>query len=398
VSFKPGRGVDIKSNDGNFSLNVRLKTQLMNEVHKVKSAPKATEDFFVRRMRLAFQGNVFSKDVRYKLEMSVAAAELGRTDPRTLERVVPNADPMMMGTAASLDRDTVAQSPLLDMYFDFTHLRDLSIRVGQSKVPFGRERMWSDNEMIVVDRSLEDTEYNFDRDMGIDIRSSDFLGVDMLHYYLGAYLAEDRNSSLTTLGRGDLGFLYNARVEFLPLGNFEEVATDFDRNKPKLSIGAAYAYLQTDATSPYARQSLGSTIGKITDVAKVDYKVHNFTADALFKGGGLTFLTAFHYRKAVDLPTMVKQAKNGIGFIAQGGYLFSNDVPLELQVNYGMIRALKKETSNTIPNNELGGGLNYYFNKHAIKLQAEATRIWYKNETDKGRNDTRVRVQLQVLL
>jgi hypothetical protein len=126
--------------------------------------------------------------------------------------------------------------------------------------------------------------------------------------------------------------------------------------------------------------------------------VHNFTADALFKGGGLTFLTAFHYRKAVDLPTMVKQAKNGIGFIAQGGYLFSNDVPLELQVNYGMIRALKKETSNTIPNNELGGGLNYYFNKHAIKLQAEATRIWYKNETDKGRNDTRVRVQLQVLL
>jgi phosphate-selective porin OprO/OprP len=258
--------------------------------------------------------------------------------------------------------------------------------------------MWSDNSMIVVDRSLEDAEYNFDRDMGIDIRSGDFLGIDMLHYYLGVYVAEDRNSALTTLGRGDLGFLYNGRIEFLPLGNFDEVATDFDRNKPKLSIGAAYAYLQTDATSPYARQSLGTLTGKVTDLAKVDYKVHNFTADALFKGGGLTLLTAFHYRKAVDLPSAIKQAKNGIGWVAQAGYLFSNDVPIELQVNFGLIRAMKKMSSNTIPNNELGGGINYYFFRHAVKLQLEVARIWYENDMDKPKDETRVRAQFQVVL
>jgi hypothetical protein len=397
VSFKPGKGLDIKSNDGNFSVNVRLKTQLMNEVHKLKSADKASEDFFVRRLRLAFQGNVFSKDIKYKIELTAAAAEMGRTDPRTAERLVAGSDPMMM-TQATLDRDEVSQTPLLDAYFDFTQLRDLSIRVGQSKIPYGRERMWSDNEMIVVDRSLEDTEFNFDRDMGIDIRSSDFLGIDMLHYYLGMYVAEDRNSALTTLGRGDLGFIYNGRIEFLPLGNFEEVATDFDRNKPKLSIGAAYAYLQTDATSPYARQSIGTLIGKVTDLAKVDYKVHNFTADLLFKGGGLTLLGAFHYRKAVDLPAAAKAAKNGIGGVAQAAYLFSNSVPLELQVNFGLIRMIKKATSNTIPDNELGAGFNYYFNRHAVKLQLEVARIWYENDTDKPRNETRVRAQLQVLL
>lgn len=252
--------------------------------------------------------------------------------------------------------------------------------------------------MIVVDRSLEDTEFNFDRDMGIDIRSSDLFGVDMLHYYLGVYVAEDRNSALTTLGRGDLGFVYNGRIELLPLGNFEEVATDFDRNKPKLSIGAAYAYLQTDATSPYARQSIGTLIGKVTDLAKVDYKAHNVTADLLFKGGGLTFLTAFHYRKIVDLPSAAKAARNGIGWVAQAGYLFSNDVPLELQVNFGLIRAIKEKVSNTIPDNEFGGGINYYFNRHAVKLQLEVSRIWYKNEVDKPKDETRVRAQLQVLL
>jgi hypothetical protein len=402
VSFKPGKGVEIKSNDGNFSLKVQLKAQLLTEVNKQKSAEKATVDYWVRRVRLALGGNVFSKDIKYKAEVTFAAAELNRVEPRTAENVIP-ADPMMMGSkasAATLDRDVITQSPLLDLYFDFTQLRDLSIRVGQSKVPFGRERMLSDNEMVVVDRSLADAAYNFDRDMGIDIRSSDFLGVNMLHYYLGVYAAEDRNTSFGTIGRGDLGFLYNARLEFLPFGNFEEVAADFDRKGPRLSIGAAFAYLQTDGTSPYASQSLGGTIPgtKLTAVPKVDYHVQNVTADLLFKAGGFTLMSAFHYRKVGGLPKEVTKARNGIGFVAQAGYILSESVPLEVYALFGMIRTIKKDISNTAGNTEGGGGLTYYFNKQGLKLQAELARVVWQEEADKGKNDTRFRLQLQVLL
>jgi len=402
VTFKPGKGLDIKSNDGNFSLRVQLKAQLLDEVNKVKNAKKATNDFFVRRFRLAFAGNVFSPNVKYKAELTFAAAELNRSQPRTAQNVIP-ANPDVMGStasAATLDRDLVAQSPLLDAYFDFTHLRDLSVRVGQSKIPFGRERMLSDNEMIVVDRTLEDAAFNFDRDMGIDIRSNDFLGLNLFHYYLGVYLAEDRNATFTSLGRGDLGLLYNARIEFLPLGNFEEVAGDFDRTSPKLSIGAAYAFLQTDGTSPYANQTLGGTIPntQLNTQAKVDYNVHNVTADLLFKAAGLSVLGAFHYRKASDLPSNVTRARNGLGFTAQAGYIVSADVPLEVYAFYGMIRQVKKATSNLRANNEAGGGLTYYFNRQGLKLQAELARIWHQEEADKGLNDTRFRLQLQILL
>ena len=402
VSFKPGKGLDVKSNDGNFSLNLRLKTQLLDELNKTRDAKKATNDFFVRRLRLAFQGNIFSKNVKYKIEFTFAAAELSRAQPKTAEAVIPNADPTKAGTAATLDRDVITQSPLLDAYFDLTHLRDLSVRIGQSKVPFGRERMLSDNEMIVPDRSLEDVAFNFDRDMGIDIRSSDFLGLNLLHYYLGVYLAEEKNASFSSLGRGDLGLLYNVRLEFLPFGNFEEVATDFDRGAPKLSIGVAYAFLQSDATSTtgYVNQTLGGVLpgSKLTDQAKIDFNAHNFTADALFKAGGLTFLTAFHYRKAVDLPKAITKARNGLGFVAQAAYLFSNEVPFELQVNYGLIRPVKKDTSNLVASNELGGGINYYFNKHGIKLQAELARIFYEDKAQRSRNDTRLRLLVQFLL
>ena len=409
VTFKPGKGLDIKSNDGNFSLKIQLKTQLFDEVHKQKSAKKATNDFFVRRLRLSLGGNVFSKDIKYKSEVTFAAAEIGRAQPKTAEGVIPPADPTAMGakaSAATLDRDVVTQSPLLDLYFDFTHLRDLNVRVGQSKIPFGRERMWSDNEMIATDRSLEDAAFNFDRDMGIDIRSSDFLGVNMLHYYLGVYAAEERNASFTTLGRGDLGLLYNARVEFLPFGNFDEVAADFDRGAPKLSIGAAYAFLQTDGSSGYANQTLGGTISgtKLTNAAKIDYNAHNITADLLFKAGGFTLLSAFHYRKVTDLPKEVTKARNGLGFTVQGGYIVSADVPLEVYGLFSMIRQVKKASSNQLPTNEAGGGVTYYFNKQGLKLQAELARIWYPDSAvaldpkAKDRNDTRFRLMLQVLL
>jgi phosphate-selective porin OprO/OprP len=391
VTFKPGKGVDIKSNDGNFSINVSLKTQFLDEAHKFakKSDAELRNNFVVRRMRLSFGGNVFSKNIKYKLEMTFAAEELKREQPKLVG----------MG-ALPVDRDLVAQVPLMDAYFDFTHLRDLSVRVGQSKVPFGRERILSDNTMIAVDRSLEDKEFNFDRDMGIDIRSGDFLGLNLLHYMLGVYMAEDRNASSTSLGTGDLGLLYLGRVELVPFGNFEEIPGDFERGSPKLSIGAAYVFQQTDATSPYAKQSLGRTLGALSDQALVDYNVHNFTADALFKAGGFSALTALHVRKVVDLPQDQGFGRNGIGWVLQAGYLLSQSVPLEIAANYGMIRALKKTETTIVENNELGFGFNYYFyNLHWVKLQAEFAHIWYQDSmVATNLDDNRLRVQLQVVL
>ena len=391
VGFKPGKGVDIKSADGNFSLNTRLKTQLLYEAHKQASGPNDDyrENFVIRRMRLAFQGNVFSKNVKYKLEFTFAAQELNRVQPSTVG-----------GMAARLDRDVVTQVPLMDAYFDITPTRDFNIRVGQSKIPFGRERVLSDNEMIVIDRSLEDTEFNLDRDMGIDIRSQDFLGLNLLHYYIGVWMAEERNTTFTSLGNGDTGLLYLARLELVPFGNFEEVPGDFEHGAPKLSIGVAYSFLQTDANSPYARQSLGRTLGALNDLGKVDYNVSNFTADLLFKGGGLSIMSAFHYRKASKLPLTANGiARNGIGWVGQAGFLLSKTVPIEPAIGFGLIRAIDKDKSNIVETNELTFGLNYYpFNVHALKLQAEYAHIWWQKAMTTPPDDNRIRVQFQVLL
>jgi hypothetical protein len=103
-------------------------------------------------------------------------------------------------------------------------------------------------------------------------------------------------------------------------------------------------------------------------------------------------------RKVVDLPAAVMKAHNGLGWVVQAGYLLANSVPLEIAANFGLIRAITKEKSNIVPQNELGVGFNYYFNQHAVKLQAEVARIWFEDAMVKKNDDTRVRVQFQVLL
>ena len=61
------------------------------------------------------------------------------------------------------------ESPLLSYYLEFDYLRDLTVRVGQYKIPFSRQRVISSGNQQMVDRSIANGEFNLDRDIGIDI-------------------------------------------------------------------------------------------------------------------------------------------------------------------------------------------------------------------------------------
>jgi hypothetical protein len=401
VSFKPGKGLDIKSNDGNWSLNLKLKGQFQDEfaLPTLEGAPSRNY-FFVRRMRLAIGGSIFTKDIKYKTELTFAGQELNR---RTV--AVSGATPAAMGGAVTSSAEVLQQAPLLDLFIEFQQLRDLTLHVGQAKVPFGRERYLGDSDLQTIDRSIDDAEFNFDRDMGVELRSTDLGGVGMFRYYLGIYAAEDKNAGNNTIGVGDFGYLYFARFEVLPMGKFEDTPVDFARTSPKLSFGIAYAFVQSDITSPYAVQSAGTAQPSMGRPPKVDYNFHNFTADFLFKASGFSALGAFHVRKLADLPEDIN-GRDGIGLTLQLHYLLSKDVPLGIAANASTVRGLGDDT-NIQERNEIGGGLGYYFFEHGLKLEAEFEHLW----RDKGQPenttpltpplaspDNRVRIQLSFII
>lgn len=374
IRFVPGKGLELTSADGRFRLQTRVRAQFRWTL--ADSGDDWAQRFRIRRARVVFSGNTFHRDVRYKFELAFSPNDVGIRDD----------------FADDANDRLPTLSPLLDFYIDFRQLRDLQVRVGQSKVFSNRQRVISSGNLQLVDRSLLNSEFTLDRDIGVDVRSRDFLGLDMLRYYAGVFIARGRDSQ----GFDDFGMMYLARLEFLPLGMFNDYSeSDFERGGARLSIGAGYGYIDR------ARGDRGIRGSAPADGGTTDTQ-HVFV-DALFKWQGFSALAEFAWRTgsrnagdAVDeMGNMVPVAgtRDGIGLNLQAGYLLPN-LPVEVAARYGLIRGVGDDTALG-DRNELVIGASYYIARHPYKLQLDYTRLWGDSF---GEGANQLRVQLQVSL
>lgn len=335
---KPGTGFSWQSEDGDFSFAPRLRAQFLYQFDDGEDAA-AAQSIQIRRARLQFKGNLYGKANEYKVELAISPGDLNQDD---------GAPP--------------ATSVLLDWYLDFALLDELTLRVGQYKIPHNRQRVVSSGDLEMVDRSIVNAEFNLDRDLGLDLRSEDFLGLDALRYYLGVYAGEGRN----TRGSYDFGMLYLARVEFLPLGMFDDYQEgDFERlGSPKLSLGIGAAHIRN------ARADRGILGSAPSDGGTTDF--NSFTADAVFRYSGFSATTEWMLRDGDrefggDGPP--EGPRDGFGGMLQLSYLLPR-TRWQVAGRAGFIRP-RGESSILGEGEELGAGLNYYFAQHPFKLQAD---------------------------
>ncbi|PRQ05871.1 Phosphate-selective porin O and P [Enhygromyxa salina] len=380
VQFRPGKGLTIASKSGKFSLTTGLRVQLLYTMandHAADTEPPVSHSLQVRRARLVFAGHMFGEHNRFKAELSFSPKDTGLED----------------GAA----RYTI----LRDFYLEFDHLRDLTLRVGQYKLPYSQQRVISSGKLQLVDRSIVGSEFDFDRDIGLDLRSEDFLGLDRLRYYLGAYLGGGRdNFAAEPITRGG-GLVYIARVEVMPFGSFKDYREgDFVRIKqPRLSLGAAYSFMD-DAI--FMRGTKGSVP---TDGGTTNY--HNATASMVLHIVGLSISSEFFWRRGVrrpgdaeiedelgDLvPAPIEAPRDGLGWYVQSGFMIPH-APVELAARYSEVRAIGDDTQTSMSDRHaLGGGPSWYIGGHAFKLQADYFRIW---TDDIGQGIDQLRVQAQI--
>lgn len=381
ASFRPGSGLTFESESGKFALTTNARVQLLytfDHDNDPAADPAVDHSFQIRRARLTFNGHMFGEHNKFKLELALSPRDVGLT----------NGDAKF--------------TVLLDYYLDFDYLRDLSVRVGQYKVPYSLQRVISSGRLQLVDRSIVGPEFDLDRDIGIELRSEDFLGVDRLRYYAGVYFGGGRDYFAAEPLLRDGGLMYLARFEVLPFGSFDDyIEADFVRSKkPRLALGGAYAYTD-DAI--FNRGNKGQVP---TDGGQTNY--HNATASVAFKIVGFSLISEFFWRRGVRdpgdaliedeqlgilAPAPVEAARNGLGWFAQAGYMIPR-APVELAARFSQIRALGSAAETSMPdNNEVGGGLSWYIAGHPFKLQADYFRIW---EQHIGRGRDQVRVQLQL--
>lgn len=360
-----GKGVSMASPANHFKLQLRGRIQLQgfaNVPGEGTAASARNQGIMVRRARLQFKGTAI-EHVNFTLQLAFS----------------------------NLDMEPDMPNVLRDFYVELTWLRDLSLRVGQTKVPHGVQRVISSSQLQFPDRTFVLQEFNLDRDVGAILYSEDLFGLShRLRYALGIFGGDGRNRIGT-----NVGLLYSARVAFSPFATRMDDKTEGDIHrdpKPRLMIAGSLA------------RNIATNRPRSTTVPPYTFATFDYThvaADLHFKWHGFSLLSELYWRSADDDfrervrngVTQTEYSRSGWGWFAQGGYFVTDW--LEVVARYGDMRPRQGADPAFTRQRELGVGLNFEPYKHDLKLQADYHFI---DQGWGGPQRHLVRLQLQLYL
>ena len=358
-----GKGLfNLVGKDSSYTMKIATRMQFLaisNWESEDGNLINPESNFLIRRARLKFDGFAYSPKLKYKLELGLSnrdisgASEFNRNTPRYI----------------------------LDAVVMWNFYENFELWAGQTKLPGNIERVISSGNLQQVDRSLLNSRFNIDRDLGIQLRhhfniSDNFLVREKFAISQG----EGRNITEGNLG----GHQYTARLEFLPFGKFESnqeySGSDLKREEsPKLMIAATYDHNNNAVKN---RSNQGSYMAN--DVGFYETNINTLFIDAMFKYKGFSFMAEYADRDAKDPfiknsdGTFVLDADGektavqvGKGINLQTGYLLNKD--WEISGRYTNIE-LDKITRKS-PENQYTLGISKYIVGHKLKVQSDVSYL-----------------------
>lgn len=371
---KFGKGLfNLKGKDSTWTMKVGMRFQTLAtfgwDVNGGLNNPSAS--MLIRRSRLKFDGFAYSPKLKYKLELGLS-----------------NRD--MSGASAF-----TSNSPryILDAVLKWNFSGNFVLWAGQTKLAGNRERVVSSGDLQMVDRSLLNSRFNIDRDIGLQLRhhfnlTDTFIVKEVFSISQG----EGRNVTTGNLG----GHQYTSRLEILPFGNFASKGdyrgSDLKfETSPKLAIGVTYDFNNNAVKN---RSNQGSYM--TNDTGFYETNISTLFVDAIYKHKGFSLMAEYANRDAADpyaknsdgsLTGAEVQVGNGLN--VQSGYLLSKTV--ELSTRYTNI-ALNKSITGKGSENQYTLGLSKYIVGHKLKVQTDLsyTDIGFKT------NQLLYRVQVDI--
>jgi hypothetical protein len=343
VSGGPGKGITVRATDDSYASTLRFRVQI-RDTFAQDPRGFGTNEAVIKTLRLVDHGHVLDPSLRYVIQLAFGAGDF--------------------------EKDVA--SPIFDAYVEYTKARDFNLRVGQSFVPFDRARTTREFALQLVDRQQIVREMTLDRDVGVMVSSSDFLGTGgVLSYNLFAGGGEGKNR----FGGQKPGPLLVARVSVRPFGAFDDdQEADIERlPRPRLAIGVG-------AAENHGTNRQQSTYGTTFQTGTATYR--HGAADVVFKWAGFSLLAEGLLRKAghdaidgiVDGKPVREWTRSGYGYFVQAGMM---TMPrLEVVGRWEQMFAY----SGTDPafvklvgaqGKQLGGGANLYVSGHLFKIQGD---------------------------
>ncbi|MBT8257578.1 MAG: OprO/OprP family phosphate-selective porin [Bacteroidia bacterium] len=356
-----GKGLfNLVGKDSSWTMKLGARMQFLTTAN-FEDGQSPEHNMLIRRARIKMDGFAFSPKLKYKMELGLSNRDIGGAN------VFTNNGPKY----------------ILDAVIKYNFYENFVLWVGQTKLPGNRERVISSGNMQQVDRSLLNSRFNIDRDIGMQLRHHiDVADNFVIREIFSLAQGEGRNITSGNLG----GHQYTGRIEILPMGNFiskgDYTASDLKREpNPKLAIGVTYDHNNNAVKN---RSNQGSYM--ITDEGFYQTNINTFFVDAMFKYQGFSLMFEYADRDADDPIAKnadgsetgtVVQVGQGVNF--QGGYLFKNN--WEVSGRYTNIK-LDEAITGKMPETQYTLGLSKYIVGHKLKVQTDASLLQVDGRED----------------
>ena len=329
------------------------------------------QNFLIRRARLKFDGFAYSPKLEYKIELGLSNRDISGASQFTSN----------------------APRYILDAVVKWNFYENFVLWFGQTKLPGNIERVISSANLMQVDRSLLNSRFNIDRDMGFQLRHHFNLSEKFLIREIFAVSqGEGRNITSGNIG----GHQFTTRLELLPFGEFlskgEYKGSDQKREKtPKLMLAATF---DSNQNAVKTRGNQGSYM--FTDGGFFVTDINTIFIDAMFKYNGFSFMGEYAHRTA-DNPIATNLDGSltgdvvliGDGLNLQTGYLFNNN--WEVSGRYTNIK-LDEEITGRNPQDQYTLGFSKYIVGHKLKVQTDLSYLSEDGDQDR----LMYRLQLEV--
>jgi phosphate-selective porin OprO/OprP len=342
-----GHGItNAVAKDSSYSSIVTASIQ--GRYHLFHDVGSLEHSFLIRRARLYFDGFVYQPNITYKFELAFSNHDIRGSSYYTGYQPQIIYDALLM--------------------WEFTE--GWKLFAGQGKLPGNAERVFSASNMQLIDRSLLNTYYNIDRDLGFQLhQSSDlpFGGIFRTKWALTQ--GEGRNIVVGNLG----GLQYTGRLEYLPFGRFTGGSafsgSDLEREPtPKLLLGYTYNF-NDDAVRER------STLGSFMELGNGDLHTSDISTqflDLIFKYQGASVLLEYAHRTATN-PEIIDDNGSVQGYVytgsainAAGGLMISEKNEIAVRYTY-----VSEQSDHLHLLQQYTIGFNRFLVGHSFKIQTD---------------------------
>ncbi len=351
--YSYGKGIGITSPDSIFQMNIRFRMQ--NRVEVSESNGLVNVSAGVRRLRLRLEGYVGNPKFLYLIQLGFSP-----DDHRPLDETHGNLN---------IVRDAVV------FYRPNAHW---NIGFGQTKLPGNRQRLNSSGALQLTDRSINNSQFNVDRDFGGHLQ---YFNDIRNRFYYNIKTAVSTGEGRDRPDSKDKGLAYTGRLEMYPLGLFKKNGEYFEgdilrESTAKIYLGATYHYNHRSKRE-YGQR--GEDLYQMRDAASV-------MIDGMMKYKGFALMTAYMNRD-VNSPitisadsTHTRAALVGQGYDVQASYVFMNNI--EIIGRFSQFIPGESVVNYYLQNDQYTLGISKYFWEHAFKIQTELTwNNYFKHQT-----------------